>query len=118
MKQSDIITTVLVAALGIAVAAWGCNALLGDPASLSVSFKTVEVISDELATPDENIFNKQAVNPTVEVYVGLCEDVDQSGDLDESEKLACNEVAVQDDTGNEDEGEEGVNDELSGEDED
>ena len=93
MKQSDIITVVLIAAIGVVVSAIGCNAILGNPDEASVSFKTVEMISGDLAQPDSEVFNPSAVNPTVEVYVGNCADVDQNGSLDSAELLACGQKA-------------------------
>lgn len=93
MKQSDIITVVLIAAIGVVVSAFACNALLGNPDEASVSFKMVEMIESGLAQPDPEVFNTSAVNPTVEVYVGNCEDVDQNGTLDSAELLACGQTA-------------------------
>jgi len=92
MKQSDIITVILIAVVGVIVSAFACNALLGNPDDASVSFKTVEAIEDGLAQPDPEVFNTSAVNPTVEVYVGNCEDVDQNGSLDSAELLACGQT--------------------------
>lgn len=92
MKQSDIITVILIAVVGVIVSAFACNALLGNPDDASVSFKTVEVIESGLAQPDPEVFNTSALNPTVEVYVGNCEDVDQNGTLDSAELLACGQT--------------------------
>ena len=89
MKQSDIITIVLVAGIGTFIAAMLCNLILGNPDEKSVTFKTVQVIEADLAEPDPEVFNVDAINPTIEVYVGDCEDVDQNGVLDEAELIAC-----------------------------
>ena len=35
-----------------------------------VIVQTIRTISDEITDPDENVFNKDAINPTVEVIVG------------------------------------------------
>lgn len=93
MKQSDIITVVLIAVIGVIVSAFACNAILGDPDEASVSFKTIETIDGDLAQPDAEVFNTSALNPTVEVFVGNCEDVDQNGTLDSAELLACGQAA-------------------------
>ena len=89
MKQSDIFTVIIVATVGTIVAAILCNMILGDPNDKSVTFKTVEVIEASLATPDPEVFNPDAVNPTVEVYVGDCVDADQDGQLNEAELKNC-----------------------------
>ncbi len=48
------------------------------------------MISEKLLqAPDPEIFNAGAINPTIEVYVGDCEDIDQNGILDMAELIAC-----------------------------
>ena len=92
MKQSDVFTVIIVATVGTVAAAILCNLLLGDPNDKSVTFKTVNVIEATLADPDPEVFNPEAVNPTIEVYVGNCVDQDQNGTLDEAELIACGRV--------------------------
>ena len=89
MKQSDIFTVIAVALVGIIVSALLFNMILGNPDEKSVSFKTVEVVMAELDNPDPEVFNPEAINPTVEVFVGDCVDQDQNGVLDEAELIAC-----------------------------
>ncbi len=92
MKQSDFFTVVIVATVGVVVSAFLMNTFLGDPNSKSVSYKSVEVIEAKLVDPDPEVFNPDAINPTVEVYVGDCVDQDQNGTLDEAELIACGRV--------------------------
>lgn len=89
MKRSDIFTIISVTLVGIIVSSVLLNMLLGDPNEKSVSFKTIEVIEAGLSQPDPEVFNPDAINPTVEVYVGECVDRDQNGELDEAELIAC-----------------------------
>ena len=89
MKQSDIITVILVAGIGIFAAILLCNMILGNPDERSVTFKTVQVVDATLASPDPEVFNQDAINPTVEIYVGNCEDLDQDGVLSEGERIIC-----------------------------
>ncbi|MBQ3309611.1 hypothetical protein IJG78_02950 [Candidatus Saccharibacteria bacterium] len=89
MRQSDIFTIIIVGTVGTVVAAILCNLILGDPNDKSVTFKTVKVVEASLAQPDPEVFNVEAINPTVEVYVGECEDIDQDGQLNEAELVAC-----------------------------
>lgn len=67
--KMDFWASVGVAIAGVIIAFLVCNMFLGEIES--VNFKTVggDVTSD-LATPDESVFNFNALNPTVEVYVG------------------------------------------------
>lgn len=89
MKQSDIITVVLVAGIAIFAAFIATNSLLGNPDEASVSFKTIEPISSTVAEPNSEVFNRAALNPTVEVSISGCVDKDDNGILDEEELMAC-----------------------------
>lgn len=90
MKQSDIFTLVLIAGIGTLAAFFLCNAIMGDPDLATTEFKTLSsVIDNKLVEPDPEIFNGHAINPTIEVYVGDCEDIDQNGILDMAELVAC-----------------------------
>lgn len=92
MKQSDLITVILIAVSGTLAAFFIVNILLGNPSELTKEVKTIDVVSPELAAPDPEIFNKDAINPTIEVYVGGCEDIDQNGILDRAELVACGQA--------------------------
>ena len=90
MKQSDIFTLVLIAGIGTLASFFVCNMIFSDPNEASVTFKTVSsVIEPDLVSPNAEIFNSTAINPTIEVYVGNCEDIDQNGILDMAELVAC-----------------------------
>ena len=53
--------------------------------------KTIDVIQSGLEEPDPEMYNIDAINPTIEVYVGDCRDTDQNGILDSAELEACQE---------------------------
>ena len=89
MKSSDIISIVLVAMIGVFASYFIVNMLMGNPDDAYVSYKTIEVIDPGLAEPDAEVFNADAINPTVEVFVGDCEDVDHDGLLSQAELVAC-----------------------------
>lgn len=93
MKQSDIFSLILIASVGTLAAFFVCQSLMGNPDDASVKFKAlVNPVSSALVVPDPEVFNSAAINPTVEVYVGACEDVDQNGILDAAELEACTTV--------------------------
>lgn len=95
MKQSDIFTLILIAGIGTLAAFFLCNAIMGDPNDAKVEVKRPShVIASELAVPDAEIFNSTAINPTIEVYVGDCEDIDHNGMLDQAELIACGKEDV------------------------
>ncbi len=109
MKQTDIFGLILIGGVGAIASFFLCNALLGDPNEATTSFtRLVRVISSDLAEPDAEIFNGEAINPTVEVYVGDCEDIDRNGMLDTAELIACGKEAPEEsDTGEDIENAEG-----------
>ena len=82
MRRSDIFTVTLLTFIA-------CSFLLGDPDTRYLKHKTIGKITADLTSPDPEVFNVDAINPTVEVYVGSCEDVDRNGILDRAELVAC-----------------------------
>jgi hypothetical protein len=70
MKKSDIAMIILIASVSVLMAYFVAKAIIGDVQSQSVRVKTTEKISTEIEEPDPSIFNKNAINPTVEVIIG------------------------------------------------
>lgn len=90
MSQSDVFSLIFVASVGMVASFFICQGIIGDPDEASVSFTTIRTpISETIAMPESEIFNSTAINPTIEVYVGDCEDKDNNGILDEDELVAC-----------------------------
>jgi lipoprotein len=89
MRRSDIFTVTFIASVGILLTFIACSFLLGDPDTRYLKHKTIGKITADLTSPDPEVFNVDAINPTVEVYVGSCEDVDRNGILDRAELVAC-----------------------------
>ena len=71
--KKDLISALLVAIVGVGVAYVVTGFFIKEP--VAVSYKTVDAdtLSNDLASPNEKVFNPLALNPTVEVYVGGCE---------------------------------------------
>lgn len=89
MRRSDIFTVTFIASAGVLLTFIACSFLLGDPDTRYLKHKTIGKITADLTSPDPEVFNVDAINPTVEVYVGSCEDVDRNGILDRAELVAC-----------------------------
>ena len=71
--KNDLATSIIAAIIGILVAYFACSAIL--PEIEGVNYKTLSSsITYNLSEPDPEVFNFRAVNPTVEVYVGQCEE--------------------------------------------
>ncbi len=71
MKKTDIAMIVLIAGLAVLTA----FLVAGNIPFLQVSEKgvqvdTIESISDKVEPPDQNVFNSNAINPTVETFIG------------------------------------------------
>ena len=113
MKPSDYISMITLAVAGTILAYFLTNSILGDPRDKSVSFEYLEPISAEVVQPDSELFNAGAINPTVEIYVGSCKDINGDGIIDEAELVECGQAAPEtssDDDGEEEEDESVYND--------
>ena len=89
MTKKDIISVVAVAILGVAMAIVVVNALLGDIDDKSATFRSIDVVNSSVGAPDPEVFNPEAINPTVDVFVGTCVDKNGNGTLDEDELVGC-----------------------------
>ena len=73
--KTDLVTSIGVAVVGALVAYFVCNMFIGPLESFSFSTLTPgSNLSTSLEEPDPAIFNYKALNPTVEVYVGDCQE--------------------------------------------
>ncbi len=70
MKRSDIAVLIFIASISVIVAYFVANALIGSPTTESQTVRTASVITESIVQPDSTIFNKDAINPTVEVVIG------------------------------------------------
>lgn len=76
--KTDLATSIGMALFGAILAFVICNLLFGEIED--VKFKTISgKVETSLSEPDENVFNYRALNPTVEVYVGDCDEFDIYG---------------------------------------
>lgn len=70
MKKTDLAMIILIASISVLVAYFVAKAILGDVNNETVQVKTTVPITSEVSEPDPTVFNKKAINPTVEVFVG------------------------------------------------
>lgn len=70
MKRTDIAMIIFIASISVLLSYFVANTVLGGAQNEAVTVKTVDAITDNVEKPDEKIFGKDAVNPTVEVYIG------------------------------------------------
>ncbi|QHN42425.1 hypothetical protein GII36_00935 [Candidatus Mycosynbacter amalyticus] len=69
MKRSEIAMIILIASLSMLFTFTLAQSLLGDKVKRKASVEQATTISKELVQPAKRTFNKDAVNPTVEVCV-------------------------------------------------
>jgi len=70
MKKNDIAMIVLIASLTVMISYFLGRSIVGDPQSRAVKVKTADAISTEVEKPEKTVFNKNAINPTVEINIG------------------------------------------------
>lgn len=99
MKISDYISVFSIAIAGTILAYFLMNSFLGNPKEKTVSFEYLEAVDNTLISPSSEVFNSAAINPTVEVYVGSCKDLDGNGVLDDAEKMECGQATQETSTG-------------------
>jgi len=97
--KTDLTTAVVAAIIGAVSAFFICGLFL--PRIEDVKYKTIEVsVKSTVENPDEDIFNPKAINPTVGVCVGQCEEEDTNSEeyIDEEtdEEWAEDEENVED----------------------
>lgn len=83
--KSELATAIGTAIAGTVIAYILCGFLVGEIEP--VSFSTVDSsVNANLVDPNPDVFNYKSLNPTVEVYVGNCEEADASGQCVEQVK--------------------------------
>ena len=71
MKKTDVAMIILIASASILVAYFVANSLpIFKDGDKSVTVKTADKITPDINEPDKTVFNKDAINPTVEVIIG------------------------------------------------
>lgn len=61
---------IFIASISVLVAYFVAKSVVGDVQNQSVTVKVIEPFSPTIDDPDPSIFNKDAINPTVEVIIG------------------------------------------------
>lgn len=76
--KTDLATSIGLTIVGAVIAYFVCNMFIGPIEGVTI--KTIQSKLDtSLDDPDPEVFNYRAINPTVEVYVGDCTEVDSDG---------------------------------------
>lgn len=70
MKKTEIAAVVLIAALVALASYFALDAIAGDPFKRTENVQYADAISERLEEPNPEVFNRKAINPTVEVTIG------------------------------------------------
>lgn len=71
MKSTDIAMIILIASISVGAAFGLVSAIPGlKDSNTPVKVKTIEPYTSSVAEPDPRVFNKDAINPTVDVTIG------------------------------------------------
>ncbi|MBR2994659.1 hypothetical protein IKF32_01955 [Candidatus Saccharibacteria bacterium] len=96
--KKDLATAIGTALLGAIVAYFLSNLLLV-PMVAPIEEQTIKKIDSnfslDIATPSPEVFNYRSLNPTVEVYVGDCKELNEYGECIDEETLQSLENAVE-----------------------
>lgn len=69
MKKSDIAMIILIASTSVIVAFFVARMIFGDVYSGNAKVKTIDKIDDSITKPSSDIFNSNAINPSVQVQI-------------------------------------------------
>ncbi|MBP6924905.1 hypothetical protein KBE46_00705 [Candidatus Saccharibacteria bacterium] len=70
MKKTDIAMLVLIAGASVLVSSIALNSILGDPSEKTRDIQVTDTISNSFTEPSSDIFNDEAINPTVQIVIG------------------------------------------------
>ena len=69
MKKTDIAMIIFIASISVLIAYFVARSIFGDVYSGTAKVKTIDKITSAIVEPDNSIFNKQAINPTIPVTI-------------------------------------------------
>lgn len=80
MKKSDIAMIILIASISMIAAYFVVQSLpVFQNTNEPQKVKTFEQVSADVDEPDPEVFNSEAINPTVEVFIGGNDSAQQAG---------------------------------------
>lgn len=69
MKKTDIAMLILIASVSVLVAFFVAKSIFGDVYTGTAKVKTIDKIDSSIIEPSADIFNKNAINPAVQVQI-------------------------------------------------
>lgn len=71
MKKADIAMIILIASVSVLVSYFVAKSVFGDVYSGTAKVKTIDKIDSAIVEPSADIFNKDAINPAVQVQINV-----------------------------------------------
>ncbi|NTW62096.1 hypothetical protein HGB25_01640 [Candidatus Saccharibacteria bacterium] len=69
MKKSDLAMIILIASISVITSFFIARAVFGDVYNGKAQVKTIDKIDANIVQPSKDIFNKDAINPAVQVQI-------------------------------------------------
>jgi len=69
MKKSDIAMIILISSISVILAFFVARSIFGDVYNGTAKVKTIDKIEPSIIDPSGDIFNKNAINPAVQVQI-------------------------------------------------
>ncbi len=69
MKKSDVAMIILIASVSVMIAYFVASSMFGGSANTSQKVQTIDSIDSKIVEPSPDIFNTNAINPSVEVQI-------------------------------------------------
>ena len=69
MKKTDVAMIVLIASFSMLIAYFVANSFFGNMSTTGEKVDTVDAINSTIVEPSSTIFNKNAINPAVDVQI-------------------------------------------------
>lgn len=70
MKRTDVAMIILIASISVFLSYFIVKAIFGDSANQPKNIKVADPINAVVDEPDSRIFRDNAINPTIEVFIG------------------------------------------------
>lgn len=69
MKKTDIVMIVLIASVSVMISFFVAKSIFGDVNTGTAKVKTMDKIDSSIVEPSADVFNKNAINPAVQVQI-------------------------------------------------
>lgn len=69
MKKSDVAMIILIVSVSVLTAFFISNSILGNEYNGNTKIKTIDKIDSSIVEPSPGIFNKDAINPAIQVQI-------------------------------------------------